>query len=65
MQEEATAWLAERNPNANKRNPALLSGKDRNRRHTELGGALGKEQMEWLERTLQVSEGPRPALKLP
>lgn len=59
---EAAAWLGERNPNANKRNPLLLDGTDRNRRFTELGGAVGKAQLAWLERELSKAEAAGEAV---
>lgn len=48
---KAMDFLWERNPNSDKNSPNGLLGRDR--RFLMFNGAVGKEQMEWLDRVLQ------------
>ncbi|EYU28624.1 hypothetical protein MIMGU_mgv1a025860mg, partial [Erythranthe guttata] len=47
---KAVNFLAERNPNSDKNSPNGLIGRDR--RFLMFNGAIGKEQIEWLDRVL-------------
>ncbi|KAL8057292.1 hypothetical protein ABFX02_04G175200 [Erythranthe guttata] len=48
---KAVNFLAERNPNSDKNSPNGLIGRDR--RFLMFNGAVGKEQIEWLDRVLE------------
>ncbi|KAL1534719.1 manganese-dependent ADP-ribose/CDP-alcohol diphosphatase-like [Salvia divinorum] len=52
---KAVDFLWERNPNSDKNNPNGLLGRDR--RFLMFNGAVGKEQLEWLDGVLQDATG--------